>query len=923
MNHQHKYFGIFTIVLALVCSGASPARAQSSVRMQISSQETYVGMPVTLQIQVENANATEPPEFPDVDGLDIRSTGTPSRSSSVTIVNGRRTESNSIIYSYRFTPRREGTFEIPSITIKTAQGPQSTRPVRISATTSETGDLMFAEVAGQKEHLYVGQPIDLTLRIWLKPFRDRKLNVTISASDMWRMVAQHTQWGAFAQTLEKMADEGKSIRGREVLREDNDGVQRSYYLYEVVATFYPKRAGQIDVENVRITAQYPTKLGQSRDPLESFFGDSPFGNMFDDDFFKSRAGSPFGRSLTVTASRPIVVTPNVAPIEVIPIPTADRPADYRGAVGQYQMITQATPVKVKAGDPITLKIGIRGTGPMELVQAPPLAEFPSLTADFKVSDEPLAGVVQDDIKVFTTTIRPRHERVSQVPSIPFSFFDPNIEAFVTVQSDPVSIEVSKAEKLALDSIVGSSERRKPGSSAADSADAGPVLENHVGREILTSQTSAPDPRFWLGWFLAPAALLGLLPLIRNRNELTPQSGARSAHKKINHAGEAREVARAILALISQKLGRHTGNLTRPEAIERITGLVDSATIHELESLLIDCENAAFTGDESISLPQTRQQARRLVSKLARMTRSVSVSPKVQRSWRVVYATALALVLIAVTAFSLITVFRSANDRSSIAFNNSLQNIELDFIQKSVLADEATVAYHRGIETKTSDAADSNSSFVQAAQKYQMLVDSGVHNSRLYSNLGNAYLQCDSVGRAIANYERALKLRPFDFQVRRNLDFALTLVDKQNANKTSTSGLTLGLIKKWLTDLPGSIWLTLLAIGWIGFCLSLSIRSSQSKFRVRYLTTPAVILVFAATGLIIWSAKVQVQFPAAVVVASDIPVYQGSSEAFPQSANLNITEGERVHVIQRRGDWLEIRSSTGDQGWTKAELLEQV
>ena len=65
------------------------------------------------------------------------------------------------------------------------------------------------------------------------------------------------------------------------------------------------------------------------------------------------------------------------------------------------------------------------------------------------------------------------------------------------------------------------------------------------------------------------------------------------------------------------------------------------------------------------------------------------------------------------------------------------------------------------------------------------------------------------------------------------------------------------------------------------------------------------------------------YPAAVVVATDIPVYQGSNETFPLVSNVDVAEGERVQVIQRRGDWLQIRSSTGNQGWTKADLLEQV
>src|SRR5204863_10159292 len=132
-----------------------------------------------------------------------------------------------------------------------------------------------------------------------------------------------------------------------------------------------------------------------------------------------------------------------------------RPADYRGAVGQYQIAIDASPTHVKSGDPINLLIGISGTGPMELVQAPPLAELPKLTADFKVPNEPLAGFVKGDRKIFQTTIRPRKPGIARIPSIPFSYFDPATGKFETVRSSPVSIQVDPAEMLALDAVVHS------------------------------------------------------------------------------------------------------------------------------------------------------------------------------------------------------------------------------------------------------------------------------------------------------------------------------------------------------------------------------------------------------------------------------------------------------------------------------------
>src|SRR5690606_20541305 len=125
---------------------------------------------------------------------------------------------------------------------------------------------------------------------------------------------------------------------------------------------------------------------------------------------------------------------------------------------------------VKAGDPITLNIAIRGDGPMERVQPPPLSEQASLAQDFKVADEALAGLVDGKQKLFTTTIRPLSESVSEIPPIAFSFFDPSEERFVTVQSEPIAVSVAPADTLSLDNIVANP---SPSQDAANRADANP------------------------------------------------------------------------------------------------------------------------------------------------------------------------------------------------------------------------------------------------------------------------------------------------------------------------------------------------------------------------------------------------------------------------------------------------------------------
>lgn len=53
----------------------------------------------------------------------------------------------------------------------------------------------------------------------------------------------------------------------------------------------------------------------------------------------------------------------------------------------------------------------------------------------------------------------------------------------------------------------------------------------------------------------------------------------------------------------------------------------------------------------------------------------------------------------------------------------------------------------------------NADYVAAIDGYEKLLDSGLESDRLYLNLGNAYFKRGMNGKAILNYNRALKLAP--------------------------------------------------------------------------------------------------------------------------------------------------------------------
>ena len=208
---------VLALTLTCVFALATAADAQQVVA-KISTREAYVGLPVVLQVQITNAKNYQLPDIPEIGGCKVTATGTPSQSSRITIINGKRSESSSVTAQYLVTPRRAGTFEIPSLSVEVNGKVQKTEPLRFVATKSETGDLLFVEIEGDQDEVYVGEALDLQLKIWIKPFRERGKEIVVkgdngqledqenkivfSEGNMWQLVSQNSSWGNFAENIE-------------------------------------------------------------------------------------------------------------------------------------------------------------------------------------------------------------------------------------------------------------------------------------------------------------------------------------------------------------------------------------------------------------------------------------------------------------------------------------------------------------------------------------------------------------------------------------------------------------------------------------------------------------------------------------------------------------------------------------------------
>src|SRR5215213_10160042 len=103
MNKRIK--SLCGLILAAIASGSALLANAAEVTVGLSTRETYVGLPVTLRIQVANAAKAEPPVVPSIAGVKIKALGAPSRSTQITTINGRTTTSTTQTFAYELTPQ--------------------------------------------------------------------------------------------------------------------------------------------------------------------------------------------------------------------------------------------------------------------------------------------------------------------------------------------------------------------------------------------------------------------------------------------------------------------------------------------------------------------------------------------------------------------------------------------------------------------------------------------------------------------------------------------------------------------------------------------------------------------------------------------------------------------------------------------------
>jgi hypothetical protein len=428
----------FVVLFFIAIIGLTRAGEAQQVRAELSQDYAAVGQPVRLNISVTGGRGAQVPQQLNIDGVDARFVGK-SEQMQWQMGKGGVNSSATSIYSYIIVPLRQGDFTIPSIPIVVAGKTFTTSPLKLSVSGGRGGNVQvlpaipvpqrqktqpsappppgaqatprsargsqqdeskiaFGDLIIPKKTVYVGEVVPVELRFYFDASYPVRLpDRPTFAGDGFTVMR-------FSKPIEKQQDVGG----------------RGYNLVIFQTALTAAKAGTLEISPATMESQIQLP---GRSGIDDFFGGF-FGNM-----------------LSTGDVRQTTVSTQPAKLEVKPLPKDGQPENFSGAIGQFSLQASAAPKQAAAEDPIALNVTVSGRGNFDAMGAPVLLEADGWRTyppgeKFEASQSDPIGFNGE--KRFEYMIVAREDR-SKTPIAELSFFDPAIEKYVTVRSNPIAV----------------------------------------------------------------------------------------------------------------------------------------------------------------------------------------------------------------------------------------------------------------------------------------------------------------------------------------------------------------------------------------------------------------------------------------------------------------------------------------------------
>tara|TARA_B100001063_G_scaffold48358_2_gene42207 strand:- start:3459 stop:5225 length:1767 start_codon:yes stop_codon:yes gene_type:complete len=393
---------VFVSVLVMMMA-LGQAMAQG-VSFEAKVSKRTLGLNERLRVDFimnQNGDDFTPPSFSG-----FRVVGGPNQSISNSWVNGKRSFSKT--YTYFLTPTQKGALTIAQATIDIDGETYKTTPAKITVTEAvevprdpnspeyliDDNLHLVAEISNTRP--YLNEAITVVYKLYFRsPLRisDGRAVENPQFADFW----------SHNIDIPQLKVENSTYKGEP---------------YSVVvwkkSILYPQKTGKLTLEPLSLSLVIDLPSNRS-------------------DFFGNRILQQSSR--TITAGR--------RTIDVKSLPEKGKPANFMGAVGQFNFDALINKNSLKASESFEIKLKLTGNGNLKLFNLPKLV-LPNTLEVFepehfenvKTTLLGMQGNLQDNY-----TVVPRFQGKYPIPPVSFSYFDPKKEKYFTLRSSEHIVDV--------------------------------------------------------------------------------------------------------------------------------------------------------------------------------------------------------------------------------------------------------------------------------------------------------------------------------------------------------------------------------------------------------------------------------------------------------------------------------------------------
>lgn len=445
------------VLLARLCFAAELAQA-ATFTATLDRDTMTLGENATLSLSFVGGTPRSVPSPQDIPNLQIDFSG---NSQEITTINGQF--SATVSYNFTVTPRQPGDYTIPALTAEVGGEQLHTQPLKLkvlkpgapSPDAIKSGSqVAFLKLLLPKKEIYVGETIVAQLQIYVQN------GVSVPAGG----------WQATAFPAEGF-NVGKQVQGQQHQVQIGSSV---YVMVPLNMALTAVKAGTMTLGpyTATVTVDVPNPNNRRRDPFD------PFG-MF--------GGMPDRKQMALATEAETV--------QLLPLPRENAPPDFNGAVGEYTLNVSAGPTNVAVGDPITVKVQISGRGSLEALTLPnqsAWSQFNTYPPTSRVDTSDKLGL--QGTKSFEEIVVPQNADIKALPSVSFSYFDPEQKAYRTLNQLGIPLVVRPGGAAVTPTFVANSRRPQETPQAAQD-----IVPN---KQRLGAVAQIGPPLAEQPWFLA-------------------------------------------------------------------------------------------------------------------------------------------------------------------------------------------------------------------------------------------------------------------------------------------------------------------------------------------------------------------------------------------------------------------------------------